>query len=44
MPYPQPQGTYWVHPHAVDEGRNDPYYDHYKCPLCGAHFACEVAE
>lgn len=44
MPRPQPHGTSWIHPLAVDAGRNDPYYDHYKCPLCGTHFSCEVAE
>lgn len=34
----------WVHPDAKDDGRNDPYYDHYICPHCKTRFHVEVAE
>lgn len=33
-----------MHPEAKDDGRNDPYYNHYICPACGMRFSTEVAE
>lgn len=43
-PMPEVHAGQWIHRDAVDDGRNDPYYDHYRCPHCGERFSCEVAE
>lgn len=41
---PDVGSTLWLHPDAKDTGKNDPYWDHYKCPNCNITFYIEVAE